>query len=127
MESCLCCIPETVFKDQSLFKRLTVVALSVTISVCADNLPICSNICRKKETAALWIRGIRKVSKQPKNNCIDGEKLSECCSLNSQKACSGTTTGIIPTYLHVLQWKPLNRAPSEIAKPALINDCSLIR
>jgi len=26
-----------------------------------------------------------------------------------------------------LQWKPLNKAPSGIAKPALINGCSFIR
>ena len=37
---------------------------------------------------------------------------------SSQKACSGTTSRIIPTCLHVLQCKPLNRAPSGIGKPA---------
>jgi len=45
VESCFCGIPETLFKDQSLFKRSTVVA-SVT-SVCADNLPFRNNIYRK--------------------------------------------------------------------------------
>jgi len=47
MLNLVCCIPETIFEDQLLFKRSTVVALSVT-TVCADNnLPLCSNTCRK--------------------------------------------------------------------------------
>jgi len=90
-------------ENQSLFKRSTVVDLIVTTSVCPDKIYRC--LATSVGNKRLQLRGYAEVVRCQNRQKIVGYAVKNLVSAileSLQKACSGTTSGSIPTCLHVL-------------------------